>query len=149
MVRLFLSDLISYILFFNQAMPPTRHTCSCLKGLCYAGCPFCPRYASPPSRHLLVVPFPDIFPVSCSLISLGSLLKCYPFKESFSTVLLHHHSLSLTWFNFFLHRIYHYLGLYLLVYLFSISCESFTKLCLIYGCIPHTLAHHHHNHHNC
>lgn len=45
--------------------------------------------------------FPEhYFLVSYSLISRRSPSQCYPLREYLSTVLLHDHSLSLTWFNF-------------------------------------------------
>ena len=99
-------SVTSSLTYFSLIKPSLQHATlvPASKGFVILVVPFVPGMllASPLSRHLLLVPFPGI-------ILPGILLPHFtwvtpqmlPFKESFSTALLHHHSLSLTWFNFF------------------------------------------------
>lgn len=131
-VRFFLSVLVSHMLFFDDhAIPPTGQNV-------------------PASELYYFVPFPKhSFPLSCFLISLGLLVRCHPPREPCRALLCSIIPLFLWPSLIFLQRIYHYLGLYLFVYLFIfLSRVKFYKgSFVLFTTVWLILAHHHY--YNC
>lgn len=89
------------------------------------------------------------FPLSCFLISLGLLVRCHPPREPCRALLCSIIPLFLWPSLIFLQRIYHYLGLYLFVYLFIfLSRVKFYKgSFVLFTTVWLILAHHHY--YNC